>query len=449
MAQNRASDGILILIMLGLFNEKFKTYVQTKMEGYVVSYFKAHPEVKLVVVAGSVGKTSTKVALSTILGQKYRVRLHDGNHNTEMSAPLAILGIPYPNNIKSLSEWRKVFRAAEARIVQPADVDIIIQELGTDQPGDLARFARYLQPDIAVITAITPEHMEFFGTMEAVAREELTAANFSKLAIINRDDIDSQYAAFMTNTNVTTYGTTAQAEYHFVQAGFSVAAGFSGQFIAPEFGGRGLPVSVRVLGEHNMRPVIAAATVALKCGMTPQEIATGMAAVTAVPGRMSMLEGTRGSLLIDDTYNSSPVAAVAAIETLLSIEAPQRIAILGTMNELGESSASEHAALGRLVAADTVEWVITVGEDAHRYLAPEARARGCQVKECENAMQAGAFARGVLQDNAVVLIKGSQNNGYLEEATKMLLKNHELGQQLVRQSPGWMAKKEEYFSHFS
>ncbi len=435
--------------MLGLFNEKFKTYVQTKMEGYVVSYFKAHPEVKLIVVAGSVGKTSTKTALATVLGQKYRVRVHEGNHNTHMSAPLAILGIPYPDNIKSFGEWRKVFRAAEARIVQPADVDIIIQELGADQPGDIEQFGRYLQPDIAVITAITPEHMEFFKTMEAVAREELVAANFSKMAVINRDDIDGQYAAFLTNTNVTTYGTAVSAEYHFAKAGFSLTDGYTGQFVAPEFGGRGLPVAIRVLGEHNLRPVIAAAAVALKCGVSPQEIAAGITAITAVPGRMSMLEGTRGSLLIDDTYNSSPVAAVAAIETLLSIEAPQRIAILGTMNELGESSAAEHEKLGRLFTPDTTDWIITVGEEAGKYIAPAARAQGCQVRECENAMQAGAFARSVLKDSAAVLLKGSQNNGYLEETTKILLKNPEDAQRVVRQSPAWLAKKEEYFSQFS
>ena len=435
--------------MLGLFNEKFKTYVQTKMEGYVTSYFKAHPEVKLIVVAGSVGKTSTKSALAAVLGQKYRVRLHEGNHNTHMSAPLAILGIPYPDNIKSISEWRKVFRAAEARIVQPADVDIVIQELGADQPGDIEQFGRYIQPDIAVITAITPEHMEFFKTMEAVAREELVAANFSKLAVINRDDIDGQYAAFLTNPNVTTYGTDAAAEYHFVETGFSLSGGHTGQFVAPEFGGQGLPVTVSVLGAHNLRPVVAAATVALKCGLSPQEIAAGIGKITAVPGRMSMLEGTRGSLLIDDTYNSSPVAAEAAIETFLALDAPQRIAILGTMNELGEASAAEHQKLGRFFSPDTVDWVVTVGEEANKYLAPAVHARGCQIKQCDNAMQAGAFARSVMQENALVLLKGSQNNGYLEETTKILLKNPEDGQRLVRQSPAWLAKKEEYFSQFS
>src|SRR5438445_8112431 len=105
-----------------LFQKKLKNYVREKVEGYTKSYFAAHPDVKLVVVTGSVGKTSTKIAIATMLGEKFRVRFHEGNHNTEMSAPLAMLGIQYPEDAKSINEWRKVIRAAEASILQPPDV---------------------------------------------------------------------------------------------------------------------------------------------------------------------------------------------------------------------------------------------------------------------------------------------------------------------------------------
>lgn len=435
--------------MFNALNEKFRNYVQKKMEGYVVSYFKAHPEVKLVVVAGSVGKTSTKTALATMLGQKYRVRLHEGNHNTHMSAPLAILGIPYPEHIKSIGAWREVFRAAQARILQAPDVDVIIQEIGADHPGEIAHFGTYLHPDIAVITAITPEHMEFFKSMEAVAQEEMAAANFSNIAIINRDDIDGQYASYLTNPNINTYGTSDTAEYHFVEQSFSVHDGHSGQFMAPEFGGQGVQANVKVLGEHNIRPAIAAATVGVKMGMTPAEIASGLEQIRPIPGRMCLLEGVRGSMLIDDTYNSSPVAAQSAIQTFHSLPAPQRIVILGTMNELGEASATEHQKIGRMFRPDLVDWVVTVGEEAEKYLATAARSQGCQVKSFENAIQAGGFVRGALQDGALVLVKGSQNKGYLEEAVKILLKHPEQGNLLVRQSPSWLAHKEQYFATFS
>lgn len=431
------------------FQKKFKAYIQKKMEGYVASYFKAHPEIKLIVVAGSVGKTSTKAALEVVLKQRYRVRMHEGNLNTEMSVPLAILGIPYPENIKSFGAWQQVFKAAEARILQQPDVDIIIQELGADHPGDIARFGTYLQPEVAVITAITPEHMEYFKTMEAVAQEELTAANFSKLAIINRDDIEGQYANYLTNPNLTTYGTSQAAEYHFLQKSFSLQDGHIGDFIAPEFNGQPLPVAIKLVGEHNLRPAVAAATVGVKFGVAPQQISAALASLRPIAGRMNLLEGVKNSMIIDDTYNSSPVAAQSAIETFHALPATQRIVILGTMNELGESSAVEHQKLGRMFRPDLVDWVITVGEDAEKYLATAAKAQGCQVKSFQNAIQAGGFAHGVIQDGALVLVKGSQNKGFLEETVKILLRHPEQGNLLVRQVPAWMAHKEEYFATFS
>jgi UDP-N-acetylmuramoyl-tripeptide--D-alanyl-D-alanine ligase len=168
----------------------FKKFVLRRLQKYVQKYFQKHPEVKLVVVTGSVGKTSTKRAIATIASQKLRVRMEAGNYNTEYSAPLGILGIEYPGRIKSVLAWLSVFRAARRRIRQVTDVDVIVQELGADHPGDIKAFGEYLRPDIVVVTGVTPEHMEYFGNLDKVAEEELAAANFSALALINRDEID-------------------------------------------------------------------------------------------------------------------------------------------------------------------------------------------------------------------------------------------------------------------
>ncbi|RYF27841.1 MAG: UDP-N-acetylmuramoyl-tripeptide--D-alanyl-D-alanine ligase [Chloroflexi bacterium] len=388
--------------MFNSLQDKFRNYVQKKMEGYVVSYFNAHSEIRLVVIAGSVGKTSTKSSVATMLSQRYRVRMHDGNHNTHMSAPLAILGIPYPENIKSYSQWRAVFRAAEAKILGPTDVDIIVQEIGADHPGEIAHFGTYLHPHIAVITAITPEHMEFFKSMEAVAQEELSAANFSQLAIINKDDIDGQYAAYLTNANVHTYGTSDDAEYHFRETGFSLDTGHVGELYAPEIQGP-ITATIDVLGRHNLRPAVAAAVVGIKMGLTPQEIATGLSKVVAISGRMNLIQGANNSTVIDDTYNSSPVAAESAVQTFYTLESPQRIAIMGSMNELGESSAAEHEKIGRMFRPELVEWVVTVGDEAEKYLAPAARSQGCQVKSFKSSIQAGAFVHSIVQPGALIL----------------------------------------------
>ncbi len=431
--------------MFNGIRQKYKARVQKKLEEAVVAYFQAHPEVKLVVVAGSVGKTSTKTAIATMLAQKYRVRLHEGNHNTPMSVPLAILGIPYPDNVRSFSAWRQALKLARARILAPTDVDIIIQELGADHPGDIVAFGRYLQPYIGVVTAVTPEHMEYFKTIEAVAQEELSVANYSQLALINREDIEGRFADLLTNANIGTYGTSAAAEYHFEVQDFALDKGFTGTVAAPELPSR-IDATIQVVGEHNLRPVMAAVAVGLKFGLTGDDIKTGLEKIRPIPGRMNLLRGLNGSMVIDDTYNSSPAAAVSAVQTFYGIQAPQRIAIMGSMNELGESSQAEHEKIGKMFHPDLVEWVITIGTDAGNYLAPAARSQGCQVKSFQNAVQAGAFARSVMEKDALVLAKGSQGDVYAEEAVKVLLRDQSDISKLVRQSPAWMATKEEYFA---
>lgn len=434
--------------MLSGLRKKYKLRVQRKLEEAVVAYFQRHPEVKLVVVTGSVGKTSTKTAIATMLGQRYRVRLHEGNHNTEMSVPLAILGIPYPDDVRSFGAWQKVLSQAQARVLAPTDVDIIVQELGTDHPGEIAAFGRYLQPYISVVTAVTPEHMEFFHTIEAVAQEELTAANYSQIALINRDDIDGRFAEYITNRNIHTYGTGEGAEYRFARSGFSVQAGHHGVFTAPELAGT-VEASINVLGEHNLRPAVAAAAVGVKFSLSATEIKTGLEKIEPVPGRMKLFRGFKGSMIIDDTYNSSPAAAESAVKTFLNIRAPHRVVIMGSMNELGAVSQVEHEKIGRMFTPDTVEWVITIGEEAEKYLAPAARSMGCQVKTFRNAVQAGAFAHGVIQAGSLVLIKGSQGDVYAEEAVKVLLASQQQDtHKLVRQSPGWMAHKEAFFERY-
>jgi UDP-N-acetylmuramyl pentapeptide synthase len=424
-----------------------KSFIQKQLENYVRAYFKKHPDVKLVAVAGSVGKTSTKTAIATVLNKKFRVRMLPNNHNTHLSAPLGILGIDYPDNVHNLLQWGRVFLAARKRVNEPTDVDVIVQELGTDRKGEIAHFGTYLKPNIGVVTAITPEHMEFFGTIEDVADEELALANFSELAIINRDDIEGRFADMLTNPNIDTYGSTAAAEFRIEVKDFDIAHGYQALLIMSGFA-ETYPADIRVIGEHSLRPISGAVAVAVKLGMGPKEIIEGVEDITPVPGRMNVLRGTQNSVLIDDTYNSSPASAAAALQALYSLQAPQRIALLGSMNELGESSAHEHETIGHMCDPALLAWVVTVGDEAEKYMAPAAKARGCQVKSFHSAIEAGAFVRSVLEENAVVLAKGSQGDIYLEEAIKLLLHSTGDDHQLVRQSPTWMATKNEFFSKF-
>lgn len=420
----------------------FKQFIRRALERKVRKYLKKHKPL-LVLVTGSVGKTSTKAALATVLSEKYRVRAHAGNYNTHFSVPTALMGVEYPNNPHSVSEWRAVFAAMNLRIRQPKDVDVIVQELGTDAPGDIAQFGRYLTADVAVVTAVSEEHMEFFGTLEAVAKEELEVAKYAKLTVVNRDDISEDFAKYAETHTIDTYGLDEKAEYRLIVEPASPLDGRIGRLITPEWGE--LTVTMQLVGDHSLKAAVAAASVGAKLGLTSTQIANGISKLKPVPGRMQILRGVEGSTIIDDTYNSSPLAVEAALKTLGEIEAPQRIAILGSMNELGQTSAQAHEAIGLLCDPAKVEWVVTIGEEAAKYLAPAAQKHGCQVKSFASPYEAGGFVHSILKPGAVVLAKGSQNGVFAEEAVKILLHSTEDEAYLVRQSAMWIQKKDDQF----
>jgi UDP-N-acetylmuramoyl-tripeptide--D-alanyl-D-alanine ligase len=163
---------------------------------------------------------------------------------------------------------------------------------------------------------------------------------------------------------------------------------------------------------------------------------------------MNLLRGVEDVIVIDDSYNSSPLAASSALKTLYSLPVAQKIAVLGDMNELGASSMVEHQTLGLMCDPNQLAWVVTVGLEAEKYLAPAARQQGCQVKSFKNALEAGVFVHSVLDKGAAILFKGSQGNIYLEEAIKVILHSTEEEERLVRQTPSWLKRKSDFFSKF-
>lgn len=423
----------------------FKNFVLMLMERKVKKYFKKHHP-KLVVVVGSVGKTSTKMAIATVLAEKYRVRTHDGNHNMNVSVPPALLGIEFPEKVHSIKAWRTVLKAMDIRIREEADVDVIVQELGTDHIGDIPYFKKYLRPDVAVVTAISDEHMENFPSLDDVAKEELSVASFSKLTVVNDDDVDTKYAKYANTTNIDTYGLNENSEYRLVLQPADPLDGRMGKIIAPEWGE--LPVALQLFGNQSLKAAAAAACVAAKLGLSAEQTAVGISKIRPSKGRMNVFKGQKNTTIIDDTYNASPLAVKAALETLYQTDAAQRIAILGSMNELGQSSAASHKAIGALCDPMKLEWVVTIGSDAAKYLAPEAKHHGCEVKSFSSPYLAGGFVHSVLRPGGVVLAKGSQNGVFAEEAVKILLHNIEDEDQLVRQGEYWEGVKERAFDEF-
>lgn len=425
---------------------------EKKLSQYTREFFAAHPEIKLVAVTGSAGKASAKQAIATMLAQRYAVAMSEPEPQSLAQTLLQIMGVRYPE--KPEKSWgffqrrrllRMVKRRARAEHPEP---QIIIQEFNPRELGFHARFATILIPDVTVVTSVTTGRMHVEHSIEQVAQEMLTLANNSRFALINRDDIDGRFAAFLTNAQMSTYGTTQLAEYNYEEKQFSLEEGHEGTLFGPEFN-EGLAVRVKLFGEHNIRPAVAATALGARFGLTHDDIRSGVAALRSLPGRMQLFRGADGSFLIDDSYSSSPLTALSALQTLYSLSVPQRIAVFGNMNGLRAAMPQGHAELGQQCSPDELDWVVTVGEFANQYLAPAARQRGCQVKECRDAIEAGGFVRDKLKAGGVALFKGSSGGVWLEEAVKINLHSTSDEQYLVRQSPDWLQRKHAFFSRFS
>ena len=395
----------------------------------------------VVAVAGSVGKTSSKLAIAKVLATEKRVAYQEGNYNDRLTVPLVVFGQDRPASLFDVLGWVKVIARNQRVIRRGYAYDVAVVELGTDGPGQIAEFA-YLQPDIAVVTAIAPEHMEYFGSLDAVAKEELGVAAFSHTLLINTDDIAVKYRSDL--TTATTYSLADGGDY---TAAYRLATDLKGEDVTFHLRGSTHDAKIAYLGAHGVKVVLSAVAVADMLGMEPAKSIAAAQKLAPFAGRMQLLEGKNKSTIIDDTYNSSPVAAKAALDVLYQTKTSKRIAILGSMNEMGESSQAAHEEVGAYCDPTKLAAVATVGAEANQYLAPAAIKRGCMVVEFMSPYEAGEWAVKQLEPRTVVLAKGSQNGVFTEESVKCLLANPSDESKLVRQSKYWLARKRKQFPH--
>jgi UDP-N-acetylmuramoyl-tripeptide--D-alanyl-D-alanine ligase len=435
----------MIIPGLRQIKRRGKDIICTKLERQVEQLRDQH-QVTVIAVVGSVGKTSTKVAIAEVLSTSKKVLYQKGNYNDRATVPLVFFNETLPA-LWNLPAWLDVFRRNDRQIKQANyPYDTVVLELGTDGLGQIAEFA-YTKPDIAVVTALTPEHMEYFKTLDAVAQEELEVVKFARTTIINSDDAADVYLQALPLTVQTYSLTDTSADFY----GTTVAGqALSGQTLTVQSkAGKQWQLQTALLGEPGAKTALAATAVAVLCGLSEETITRGVAGLQAFPGRLRRLPGTSQSTLLDDTYNASPAAVIAALDVLQATEAPQRIAILGSMNEMGATAEAAHHEVGTYCDPTKLSYVITIGKDANNWLAPAATAKGCQVKTFVSPYEAGAFVKSVLQPGALVLAKGSQNGVFAEEALKPLLDDPADQAKLVRQSPYWLTIKQKQFGSTS
>lgn len=411
--------------------------VAAKLEARVIKLIATHKPL-VVGITGSVGKTTTKLAIAKVLEAKYRVLAHEGNYNTELGLPLSIFGLEVPTSLANPISWLRIFSKIDRRIAG-YPYDALVLELAADKPGEIGQFMKYLQPDIGIITAIAPTHLEGFGSIEGVMAEKWKLAVGSKKVLLNAEDKRLMGAKDELD-DAQTYGLN-EGDYYFKTLILDEKTGFKGLLKLKK---TEVKVETKLVAKHSLYGVVAAAAVGEIAGVPTEQIKVQIEQITPVAGRMNPLQGKNGSLILDDTYNSSPQAAIAALDTLYQFKG-RKIAVLGNMNELGSFAEEGHRQVGK--HCDRLDLLVTIGKSAEDWIAHEAAKKldVSKIKIFLSPFDAGKYLSEELKAGDTVLAKGSQNGVFAEEAVAQLLQDAADRSKLVRQSTTWQKKKQLQF----
>ncbi len=405
---------------------------------------------RIIGVTGSVGKTSAKQAIAQVIRTEYSVWENSKNFNNEIGLPLTVLG-EKNSGYRNIFLWLRIFTRAVWHLLSRREdyPKYLVLEYGIDHVGDMKYLLTIAQPDMAVITAISPTHLEFMGSVENLQNEEgslVTTLTPKGTAILN---IDNEYVAGLVNkikANIISYGTKPEASVRAESITQNIAE--SGAIRGMSFkllsGGSSVPIVILdVIGKPVILVSLAAAAVGVALKISPIKIAEALKNIPLPPSRMRLLPGVKHTTLLDDTYNSSPDAAKEAIEALAIVplvEGARRWAILGDMLELGVNSERYHQVVGELVADKKIEHLVTIGVQS-RAIAHGALNSGMnsdKIWHFADSSEGGEFIKDQLKPGDVVLIKGSQGVR-CEKITKELMAEPEKARDLLcRQYHPWI-----------
>jgi UDP-N-acetylmuramoyl-tripeptide--D-alanyl-D-alanine ligase len=343
---------------------------------------------RLAAVTGSAGKTTTKEILAALLAARFRVLKSEGNLNNEYGLPLQLL---------------RLEETDEAAVV----------ELGMSHAGELKCLAEIARPDVGVVTRVAPVHLEFFASVEeiALAKRELIEglAGRESVAVLNADDPLVARFAKVAPGRVVTFGVAERADFRAQNIQDRGLNGSEFDFLFPEGRTRlGLPLA----GRHNISNALAALAAASVWGVGAAEAKEIFPKLEATGMRGRVLLYDAGFTVINDCYNSNPVALAAMVELLTSTPAAGRhILAAGEMLELGPASAELHREAGRAAAATgKLGWIIGVQGHAENFVrgAVEAGHPAAQTKFCPTSAEAASFLGNLIERGDVLLVKGSR-----------------------------------------
>ncbi len=357
------------------------------------------PDLAVVALTGSQGKTTTKDVLSAVLPAAGATVATAGSFNNELGLPLTVL------------------RA-------DAGTRFLVLEMGARGRGHIAELCRIARPDASLVLNVGKAHLGEFGTQQdiATAKGELVEAlREDGLAVLNADDALVSAMAARTSARVLTFGRGERADVRLsdLEVGADGCPAFS-----LSYAGRRARVRLRLLGAHMADNAAAAAAVALGLGLDLDTVAARLAEVSALSRwRMELHERPGGSCLLNDAYNANPDSMAAALRALVSLAAGRdgrSVAVLGEMLELGESSEAEHREVGRLAGALGVARVVGVGPAAAAIVDGARETSEEEPVLVEDNASAVAWLREHTGPGDVVLVKASRG-ARLDEVADALL----------------------------
>lgn len=344
--------------------------------GRLAAYYRSLFRIPIIAITGSVGKTTTKDIIASVLEQKYRVLKTEGNYNNHIGVPLTLF---------RLEEFH------QAAVV----------EMGMSGFGEIRHLAEIARPDIAVITNIGVSHIENLGSRENIMRAKCEIFDYLKkggVAVLNADDdllpqIDGQIPF-----HKRWYGIRNQRDLYATEI---VPVGITGSRCTVHTPHGSFAAEIPLPGEHMVLNALAAAAVGMDMGLTLQEIAAGIAGFVPTKMRMAITKTAAGMTIMNDAYNANPVSMKAAIDVLARAEG-RKVAILGDMFELGSYAEEMHREVGRYALEKGIDVLVCIGPNA-RYMAEAPGAMHYETQE-EFWNKGLAF----LQKNDTILVKASR-----------------------------------------
>ena len=405
---------------------------------------------KIIAITGSVGKTGTKDAIYTVLRGTYSVWRSERSYNSELGVPLSILG--RESGWRDPRVWTQtLFYGASLILFRHEYPSHLVLEIGVDRRGDMRRLVSWLSPDIVVLTKFPdiPPHVEFFSSPQELHEEKWKLAKAVKddgIIIINADDAALRnFQKRLDAVRVITFGFSDSSDVRardehilFSESnGHQIPRGLS---CTIQYGNEESSLVIQgTIASNYIGSALAGIAVAMSLGISLPDAVARLAGFEVPPGRSRILSGIRGSLVIDDSYNSSPEAVSVALLGLSRIEGVQRkIAVLGDMLELGRHTLEAHRRVGEEFPQG-IDSLYLVGPRAH-YIAEGVAAKVLRKQKIHfypSAQAAAIDLKKKIKKGDMVLIKGSQGIRMEKIVAEILEKPDEKGHLLVRQGVEW------------